>query len=247
MAEDRRRALERGAAQGDLESAARLLLELVRAGELARSRVELLARCGDPRACLALGQPRPVALETDPGLRAFRSALAAAVVWTQERPQRPRGAMRSAALRPPLAQPPWVPSMQERREEVERLVRAREARLRATGGWPDVAEAYELAGGRLLLYAPDDTLAGGSAEGASEGLLGPYNRPGWDGWLHYAVDGIPPGSWRSFRSYLVCYVPPSLLVAAEAGVRAQAGECLAWADDMDLPFARRLWDAGLTC
>jgi hypothetical protein len=61
VSDARRREIER-AASSDPAAAGRLLLERLRAGEVPRERVHLLALVGDPAACLALG----LALPTDP-------------------------------------------------------------------------------------------------------------------------------------------------------------------------------------
>lgn len=63
MSDATRRATERQAAAGDALAAARLLVERVRAGELAPARLELAAHLGDPAACVALGRaPDPITL-----------------------------------------------------------------------------------------------------------------------------------------------------------------------------------------
>ncbi len=61
MSDARRREIERAAAS-DPAAAGRLLLERLRAGEVTRERVHLLALVGDATACLALGLAAP----TDP-------------------------------------------------------------------------------------------------------------------------------------------------------------------------------------
>ena len=61
MSDARRREIERAAAS-DPAAAGRLLLERLRAGEVTRERVHLLALVGDTAACLALG----IAAPTDP-------------------------------------------------------------------------------------------------------------------------------------------------------------------------------------
>lgn len=55
MSDASRREAERDAAGGDLQAAARLLVERVRAGDLLAERLELAAHLGDPAACAALG------------------------------------------------------------------------------------------------------------------------------------------------------------------------------------------------
>ena len=74
MSDQRQRALERAAEAGDREAEAELLRERVRAGELARERVELLAALGDEAARLALDDPPDLLPPGD--LRALAYGLA---------------------------------------------------------------------------------------------------------------------------------------------------------------------------
>lgn len=96
MSDARRREIERSAAT-DPAAAGRLLLERLRAGEVSRERVHLLALVGDPAACLALG----LALPTDPE-KVARAAVGLGwrpvVIGLTDAARRALGEERSSAL-----------------------------------------------------------------------------------------------------------------------------------------------------
>lgn len=87
MTDQRLRDLERGAAHGDLQAQARLLLERVCVGDLTEERLRLAAYCGDEAARLALDAAAPqipggsldwlAGLRGGPHVVTWRAALAA--------------------------------------------------------------------------------------------------------------------------------------------------------------------------
>lgn len=243
MADDRIRQLERQAAQGDADAEARLLLERVRLGELPRARLELLARAGDPLASRAVGGDRVAQpAGDDAALFTLRVDLAAAIVWCTEGadPDRPASSLRRLGARVlDYTTPP-----RERVAEVAALCQERARALRPQG-WVEQALAQGLAGGRLLLFDFDGTLSDGAAARESHRFFDDHNCPPWDTWLRYVSDGLPPGFWRNFRSYVACYVPPQLVEVAQAGIEANPEGCIAWAESHNGPFTRRLRAAGL--
>ncbi|RMG18989.1 MAG: hypothetical protein D6731_00530 [Planctomycetota bacterium] len=247
MADARERRWERAAAAGEPGAEGRLLAERVRRGRLSPRRLELLAVLGDPAACAARGAPAPRAPRAESErVIALREVLAETAVWCRERATAadPKGSLRSDALRTAAFHPPWAEGVARRAQAVAALC-ARRAQALGSSGWPSPApRAHGLGGGRLLCFDPDATLSDGAAEEASEGFFDADNLPPWDTWLAYAVDGVPPGSWQSFGSYLVCYVPPALLGPARRGVEANPEGSLCWADDLRGPFARALRAAG---
>ena len=104
----------------------------------------------------------------------------------------------------------------------------------------------ELAGGRLLVYAPDDSLADGAARIASRGFFAEDNAPPWGTWLWYVVDNDRvrerERQIREHRgdlhwypipciSYLLSWVPPAWLKFVAAGISANPEGCIAWAHD----------------
>jgi hypothetical protein len=123
--------------------------------------------------------------------------------------------------------------------------------------------ATDLAGGRLLLFAPDETLSDGAADVSSGGFFDSDNVPPWDTWVAYIDDlAIDPqfdhpwflGAYHDYQkithqpmplSYLVCWVPPCLLEVAEAGIDVNPEECIEWLADRDTDFTRALQGTGL--
>jgi hypothetical protein len=90
--------------------------------------------------------------------------------------------------------------------------------LLAEGRHPDVAKS--LAGGKLLLYAPDENLFDGAAECQSNGFFDVNNTPPWDCWVIYS------------HPYLVSWIPPALRKIAQAGIDVNPEECIFWADNI---------------
>jgi hypothetical protein len=85
----------------------------------------------------------------------------------------------------------------------------------------------DLAGGRLLIYYPDASLADGAAETQSRGFFDVHNVPPWDCWIALAEDREGE---REFRQYVVAWVPPVLLEYAEAGIEGNPEGCVCWLD-----------------
>lgn len=86
MSDQRRRRLERAAAAGDLEASAALLIERVRAGDLAPDRLELAAHLGDPAAVQALGRDplRPPTITIARWVRGIHPARERQAPWARE-------------------------------------------------------------------------------------------------------------------------------------------------------------------
>jgi hypothetical protein len=88
--------------------------------------------------------------------------------------------------------------------------------------------------GKLVLFDPDATLSDGAAEVASSGLFDMDNVPPWDCWITYvAHSGLPKPAahWTQWESFLVAWIPPDKLEAANAGIRVIPEDCVAdWSD-----------------
>jgi hypothetical protein len=105
------------------------------------------------------------------------------------------------------------------REEVVRSVVMRRSRLLRSG--TELAQGksdYDLHGGRLLLYAPNENLADGAAKYASCGFFDVDNTPPWDVWVTYS------------HATLLSWVPPQLLTLAQSGIDANPECCICWMD-----------------
>ncbi len=103
----------------------------------------------------------------------------------------------------------------------EKVTLARSQILRQSGKRSD-SEDFDLCGGRLLLYAPEDNLADGAAEYVSLGFFDVDNVPPWDTWI--AVYG----------KYLVSWVPAQLFRFVQEGLDVNPEQCILWADDPSL-------------
>lgn len=72
--------------------------------------------------------------------------------------------------------------------------------------------------GRLLLYVPSDNVSDGASRYASNGFFDPDDCPPWDSWLQYS------------ERTLISWVPEVLFPLAQAGMDANAVDCIKWAD-----------------
>ncbi|MGI8549797.1 MAG: hypothetical protein ACR2PL_03210 [Dehalococcoidia bacterium] len=141
-----------------------------------------------------------------------------------------------------------LPTADDRMVAVASVVARRAAQLLQEGGYASGA-ACNLAGGRLLLYAPDDSLGDAAAAVASDGFFDPDNQPPWGTWLWYARDeervrendhrlreaeASRQESWLPlhYATYLVSWVPPDRLDVAKAGIRANPEGCIGWASEI---------------
>jgi hypothetical protein len=95
------------------------------------------------------------------------------------------------------------------------------ARPTALGRWSDPIpdRVASLSGGRLLYFAPDETLSDGAACLQSQGFFDVYNAPPWDTWLCMAG-----------HQFLISWVPPAFLERVDEGVNANPEGCIFWAD-----------------
>jgi hypothetical protein len=96
--------------------------------------------------------------------------------------------------------------------------------------------------GRFLVYFPDADLTDGAAGVASEGFFDVYNAPPWGTWVGYFEDGGPdPG----YTSYLLAWVPDTLVGAASAGIEVNPEQCIAWFTDVQVGLGSIIHDVDL--
>jgi len=124
--------------------------------------------------------------------------------------------LRSPFLRPDPFVYPQSPAEQAR--IVETVAEKRADQLRVGHRYP-LALLDNLAGGRLLQYAPDENLCDGAAEYSSKGFFDVTNVPPWDTWICFV------------EPYLVSWVPPRLLDLASTGIDVNPEGCILWAPD----------------
>jgi hypothetical protein len=181
---------------------------------------------------------------TDDDMKQFRQRLAETIAWCAERGSAsdPTGSLRTELLRPAdliEIEGEYAEVIAERRAILRALAGKRAGFLRASGRYPS-APAQDIADGRLLLFNPEDTLADGAAEVASNGFFDLDNVPPWDTWVCYVVEDA-----ERYRSYLISWAPPQLVAMADAGIDVNPEGCILWAADLDAAFTRRLRQAGI--
>lgn len=167
----------------------------------------------------------------------FDLATAQAIAWCHPRADAadPAGSLRSAQLRPPL--------LTRRGRAVRCVVDCRGYTDAATKAAVPVRAIGDLRGGRLLVYFPDEELSDGAAEAESAGFFDVFNTPPWDTWI--ALFGDERQEDKAFSVYLVSWVPPTLIDAADAGINVNPEECIRWLDDVDVPLRADLRERGL--
>lgn len=138
----------------------------------------------------------------------------------------------------------------ERYAAVEELVHTRASLLLQQGHYPISMQGYNLlAGGRLLFTDVANSDASGGSLACSAGFFDGYDCPPWDTWLIYlknddeSLRHVRSAAWRSF---LISWIPPSLMDLAKAGIDGSPMACVDWADSLDtIPFTKKLRAAGL--
>jgi hypothetical protein len=186
-----------------------------------------------------------------PDIQPFRRRLAETIAWCNQCvvASAPRDSLRTPALRPAAFDESrtygsfaWA-TASDWSAIVEALAKERARLLEAAGVYPDQG-AQDLAGGRLMVYDPDANLCDGAAEAETGGLFDADNIPPWDTWISYVgEDESPP--WRESDSYLISWVPPSLVELADNGICINPEQCILWAEELDAPFMDQLRAAGL--
>jgi len=144
-----------------------------------------------------------------------------------------------ASLRPSDLAP--APLASTRWDAVDDVVRARRHDFVNTRRWDQVDPR-----GRLLVYFPDANLFDGAAEVASGVFFDVHNAPPWGTWIGYFDDR---GADQSFSSYLLSWVPATLVAAAGAGIEVNPERCIGWFADAALGLRSvlepsQLWESG---
>ena len=140
---------------------------------------------------------------------------------------------------------------------VAQVVSARSRCLKDEGRYPNDVR-LDVAGGRLLLFDPEASLADGAAEDITHGFFDGDNLPAWDTWVAYSHDSeryalreelrrAGDDAWTSldFVDALVSWVPPALLEIVDEGIEANPDESIKWADTVNTRLTRALRRAGL--
>jgi hypothetical protein len=161
----------------------------------------------------------------------FERRLAETIAWCAARVSAddPKQSLRSEALCPNVLAP-------DRADMVRSVATCRARSVRDTA---DVSHRESLRGGRLLIYFPDANLADGAAEVQSRGFFDMHNVPAWDTWVALA-DDRPEVADPYFQQYVVAWVPPELVEAANAGINVNPEECISWLDSSRAVARREL-------
>lgn len=185
----------------------------------------------------------------------FKRRLTETVAWCAHRASVTDAAnsLRTPALRPAIrprsifaasehgsaAWPDFVHSQSQEKTKiaVDTLSRARARLLRRAGVILHTdAVAGTLAGGRLLLSAPDYSLYDGAPEAESFGFIDVGDAPPWDTWVWSVYE---PGS-AFYDAYVVSWVPEEFVALVDTGIRVSFLDTTVWATDVDTPFTRQL-------
>jgi len=130
------------------------------------------------------------------------------------------------------------------RNVVEEVAAARARQLKLAKIYPS-EPARDLAGGRLLFYAPYENLAEGGEEQYTNGFFDVRALPPWDTWLWFVVDHAEE-KWYGYDTYLVSWVPHELVdIVSEGAVATSTTDALAWADVLNADINIRLSEAGI--
>lgn len=104
-----------------------------------------------------------------------------------------------------------------------------------------------LVGGCLLIYDYNASTSDGAANLATQGFINDDNEPAWDTWIAYVMGDPVNGSryYHPFDSYLLSWVPDSLVEVVQHGMDCNSDVCQHWITDLDSPFTRQLRQSGL--
>ena len=125
--------------------------------------------------------------------------------------------LRSKALQPDL--PTSGLNSNQWSLAVQRLGEIRALALKSENCYPK--DIQYPAGGKLLIYFPDENLFDGAAEYSSKGFFDVDNTPPWDTWVCF------------FDQKLVSWVPDQLLAFADRGIDVNPEQCIQWADRLE--------------
>jgi hypothetical protein len=97
-----------------------------------------------------------------------------------------------------------------------------------------------LAGGRLLIAYPEESVWDGAAEAASRGFFDVADHPAWDTWCYYGNDfRAEPGF------FIVSWVPNNFIDLAQEGIDVNPVDSIQWASKFDNALTQALRSEGL--
>ena len=83
--------------------------------------------------------------------------------------------------------------------------------------------------GKLLAYKPDSNLFDGIGQSESSGYLDFYDCPPWDSWVGYVA--------TSDNSFLISWVPESIVSLVNYGADVICSDCIIWVNDLSESWA----------
>ena len=167
----------------------------------------------------------------------IKRRLAQTIFWCSSRAdqERPATSLRTPYLRPPTLEANrsfTVNCVVNRRE----LIGEREIR--------DAQIPADLAGGRLLIYFPEDNLCCGAAEQETLGFFDVDNVPPWDTWVTY-FDEQQSNLGLYDKEYLIAWIPSEFVYLADRGIYYNPEQCIQWLSDTTVELAKALRAANL--
>jgi hypothetical protein len=193
----------------------------------------------------------------------YEKRIAETTAWCLQRadPDHPATCLRSLPLAPnltlfhPKALPVYAPVAEQDMlyrcvvsERCAAMARLCEVRRDAVGA--NRAELSLAQEGRLVVCDFDMSMSDNIAELATNGFFDEDNRPPWDCWICYIAECdvlCRKDDSAARSSYLVAWVPPSLVELAARGVEGNPEGSISWADDVppeQVPSLARLLRQG---
>ena len=166
----------------------------------------------------------------------FTMRLAETIAWCQARVQLTdiEHSLRSATLQPTHElQFAWC---FRHSLYVNTVLRTRENALKLS--LAPVTTRYQLLGGRLLFYFPDEQVDDGASEVYSKGFFDSQDAPAWDCWVGSFLDD-------KRGQYIVSWVPATLIEIAAEGLAVNMVDCIGWLEDVKSPLSLQLKEFGL--
>ncbi len=198
---------------------------------------------------------------TDTDISMFKQSLAETIAWCAPRASLadPVFCLRASALWPAIRHKDFYDervlyvddawkgyletlSIEKTATAVDTLITER-GRLLQSENKPSSVITGDLAGGRLLLSAPDYGFFDGASKAESRGFIDDGDTSPWDTWVSFVFD--PTMGQQFYDSGIVSWVPPQFIEEVNKGIRVSFVDNNVWAADIDSAFTHRLAEAHL--
>ncbi|GDX40448.1 hypothetical protein LBMAG21_07400 [Armatimonadota bacterium] len=200
-------------------------------------------------------------MDTTPDRMELRRRLAETIAWCRLHASidNPQDCLRTPSLRPSnLRTEPnewgyfeydWG-TLEKQRAVVSALAEKRAALLREANTYSAVIPP-DLAGGRLLIASPEDSLWCGASRIESLDFIGDSDILPWDTWVMYLQVTRPLEHGRTHTlSCILCWIPPEFIELVKKGMEVDPVGCFSWATEYkstnyNAPLLQQLKTAGL--